>query len=146
MMIALVLLLAQVDLKDHDLCVVAKSLVRAAPSTFESVRGAEKKDSGKSISWTSPVKVPQATACRVIEYKDGSKPFYFCGLHATSCRLTEKKFEQLAQELDSCFGAGKASDDGKKRQSRYAGAKDIIVRLAFKRAKDCELSFYVEPY
>lgn len=146
MILALLLLLAQVDAPDaHDLCTVVKSVVRTSVSGFGAVKGAKHKDSARTTTWTAPVRVPGASLCEVIEYKNGDPPFYGCEMHATSCKLTEKKFLTLVKDVSTCLDAPpKLEDDGKKRTARlHKGG--VPVRITFGRGDECQLRFFVEP-
>jgi len=94
MTLALALLLAQVQLAERDLCEVVKSVLRAAPNRFQSVRGAKEKRVPGKLQYLEPLKLPLAASCKVVVYDDGSQPFYGCEMHARSCKLTEKQFEK----------------------------------------------------
>ena len=112
MILALLVLLAQVDAPEsHDLCTVVKSVVRTSVDGFRASKGAKHDDKAKLTAWTAPVKLPGATGCKVVEYKDGSAPFYGCLMHATSCKLTEAKFLALVKDLSTCPQAPPKLDD-----------------------------------
>ena len=146
MILALLVLLAQVDAPEsHDLCTVVKSVVRTSVDGFRASKGAKHDDKAKLTAWTAPVKLPGATGCKVVEYKDGSAPFYGCLMHATSCKLTEAKFLALVKDLSTCPQAPpKLDDDGKKRTARlHKGG--VPVRATFTRGAECEFKFFVEP-
>ena len=146
MILALILLLAQVDAPEsHDLCTVVKSVVRTSVEGFKATRGAKHEESAKTVSWTAPVRLPGATQCKVIEYKNGDSPFYGCEMHATSCKLTEVKFLGLVKDVSTCLDAPpKMDDDGKKRTARlHKGG--VPVRITFGRGDSCQLRFFVEP-
>jgi hypothetical protein len=128
-----------------DLCASAKDIIHSAPAAFERVRGTKKVDESRSVLWTDPVKVPGADRCKVIEYKDGSPPFYTCEMEAPTCPVAEKKFTEASQQLSSCFGAeAKTSDDGKKRTARFRPFA-IPVRLTLTRGNTCDFRFFIEP-
>jgi hypothetical protein len=144
--VALLLLLAQVDAPEsHDFCTVVKSVVRTSVDGFKAVKGAKHEDSADKVSWTSPIKLPGSTICKVIEYKNGDAPFYACEMHATSCKLTEVKFLTLVKDVSTCLDAQpKMEDDGKKRTARlHKGG--VPVRATFTRGADCQFRFFVEP-
>ena len=146
MILALMLLLAQVDAPEsHDLCTVVKSVVRTSVDGFKAIKGTKHEDKPKLTAWTAPVKLPGSTECKVIEYKDGSAPFYGCLMHATSCKLTEVKFLALVKDVATCLDAApKLEDDGKKRTARlHKGG--VPVRATFTRGAECEFKFFVEP-
>ena len=87
MMLALVLLVAQLDL-----CTVVKRVVRTSVAGFGEVKGEKREESAKTVTWTAPLKLPGADSCKVIEYKDGSQPFYVCQMQTASCGLAEGRF------------------------------------------------------
>ncbi len=145
MILALVLLLAQVDSTGADLCTVVKSVVRTSVDGFKLIKGAKHEESAKTVTWTAPIRLPGASECKVIEYKDGSQPFYGCLMHATSCKLTEVKFLKLVKDVSTCIDAPpKMEDDGKKRTARlHKGG--VPVRVTYTRDGDCPFRFFVEP-
>ncbi len=146
MIVALLLLLAQVDAPEsHDFCTVVKSVVRTSVDGFKAVKGAKHEDTATKVSWTSPIKLPGSTICKVIEYKNGDAPFYGCEMHATSCKLTEVKFLTLVKDVSTCLDAQpKMEDDGKKRTARlHKGG--VPVRATFTRGTECQFRFFVEP-
>lgn len=128
-----------------DLCASAQDIIHTAPAAFERVRGAKRVDEGKTVVWSDPVKVPGADRCKVIEYKDGSPPFYACEMAASGCAAAEKKFADATRELSTCFSAEtRQSDDGKKKTARFH-PHAIPVRLTFTRGNTCDFRFFIEP-
>jgi hypothetical protein len=145
MILALALLLAQADLAGADRCTIVKRVVRTSVDAFRTAKGDKREESAKKVIWTKPVLLPGASDCKVIEYKDGSQPFYGCVMQSASCQENETKFLALAKEVSACINAPvKLDDDGKKRTARlHKGG--VPVRITFERDKDCPFRFFVEP-
>jgi hypothetical protein len=146
MILALALLLAQIDQPEsHDVCTVTKSMVRTSVDGFKATRGAAHHETATTINYTQPYHFPGSTKCEVIEYKNGDPPFYGCKMHATSCKLTEKKFLELTKEIAECLNVQpKLEDDGKKRTARMH--KDgVPIRAVFTRGDACDFKFFIEP-
>jgi hypothetical protein len=139
-----ILLLALLAAADPDTasCPVVQRILKSAPAGFSAVKGREQ----KGLSWTKPARLPLASRCKVIEHNDGSAPFYGCEMHATTCRLTEKKFDELAKELDGCLGMkAEQEDDGTKRTARWRFPDQRAkVRQTFTRGDKCSWAFFVE--
>ena len=143
-MIALLFLLAAADIETQS-CPVVQRVLKAAPS-FSAVKGKEQKTSSTVVRWTKAVRLPLATRCMVIEHKDGSPSFWGCNMHATTCKLTEAKYDAFVAELDGCLPAKHAAEDeGPRRTARWR-LGDRWVRTIFKPAekKKCGWDVFVE--
>src|SRR5205085_6680251 len=99
----------------------------------------------KTVNWTDPEQLPGAKRCKVVEYKDGSPPFYGCEMNAGSCKTGEQAFLALVKDVSLCINAPpRIEDDGKKKTARmHKGG--VPVRVQYTPGTACQLRFFVEP-
>ena len=143
MIVALALLLAQVDMADR--CTVVKHVVRTSVDMFRTSRGEKREDKGTKVVWTRPVQLPGADECKVIEFTDGkTQPFYGCLMKA-SCKDAESKFNALAMEVSQCIDAPIKMKDDAKQRTAFLHKGGVPVRLTLAHDKDCTFRFLVEP-